>query len=117
MKKKLLTALLSLTLVFALFLTGCVNQGMADKINEKAQSEEGYSYAQLINDYKDPTIDLTATVLGVTSGVVIYVNGCKTADEVEAKYENGETLNAVYVTIALNNVVSAEFTEYSPENE
>lgn len=117
MKKKLLTALLSLTLVFALLLTGCVNQGMADKINEKAKSEEGYTYAQLIQDYKDPTIDLSTTVLGVTNGVIIYVAGCKTAEEVEAKYEKDGKVNAVYVTIALNKVVSAEYTEYSPEKE
>lgn len=107
--KKLLTCIATLTLVFALFLTGCVNQGMADKINKKAESEEGYTYAQLVKDYGEPTIDLSIV------GTVIYVQGCKNADEVEEKYEDGKKLKAVYVTILLNNVVKAEFKEYIPE--
>ena len=113
MKKKLLTAILSLTLIFAILLTGCVNQDMADKINKKAQSEAGYTYAQLLEDYKDPTIDLTIA----KNGLVIYVNGCKNTDEVEEKYNAGKKLNAVYVTIALNKVIKAEFKQYTPDAE
>lgn len=107
--KKLLTCIATLTLVFALFLTGCVNQGMADKINKKADSEEGYTYAQLVKDYGEPTIDFSGF------GLVIYVKGCKDADEVEEKYEDGKELKAVYVSIIMNKVVKAEFKEYAPE--
>lgn len=117
MKKKLLTIAMSLALVVALFLTGCVNQGMADKINEKTAKEDGYTYSQLLKDYKNPTMDATESALGLRSGVVIYVKGCKDQAEVEEKYEAGEQLDAVYVIIALNKVVSAEFTQYAPEKE
>lgn len=117
MKKKLLTAVLSLTLVFALLLTGCVNQGMADKINEKAAKEDGYTYTQLLKDYKNPTIDATESVLGARGGFVVYIKGCKDQAEAKEKYEAGEQLDAVYVIIALNKVVSAEFTQYTPDKE
>lgn len=118
MKKKLLTIAMSLALVVALFLTGCVNQGMADKINEKAKSDEGYTYVQLLEDYKNPTMDATTNVPVVgRSGLVVYVKGCKNSDEAEEKYNAGEQLDAVYVIIALNKVVSAEFTQYAPEKE
>lgn len=115
--KKLLTFVATLTLICALFLTGCVNQGMADKINEKAKSDEGYTYAQLIDDYKTPTIDFTATAFGITTGSVVYVKGCKNADEVKTKSEAGEQLDAVYVTILANVVTGAEFTQYSPDKK
>lgn len=118
MKKKLLTIVMSLALVVALFLTGCVNQGMADKINEKAKSSEGYTYAQLLEDYKNPTINATTDVVILgRSGLVVYVKGCKNSDEVEEKYNAGEQLDAVYVLVANNKVVSAEFKAYAPEKE
>ncbi len=117
MKKKLLTFVASLTLIFALLLTGCVNQDMADKINAKAVSSEGYTYEQLLKDYKNPTIDFTISAFGSTSGTVIYVKGCKTADDVEAKYEKGDKLDAVYVVIVNNKVTSAKYDQYTPEEE
>ncbi len=117
MKKKLLTIITTLTLICALFLTGCVNQGMADKINEKAKSEDGYTYAQLIKDYKNPTIDGTITAFGVTSGFLAYVKGCKNSDEVKEKYDAGEQPDAVYVYILANKVTRAEFTQYSPDKK
>ena len=106
--KKLLTCLVSLTLIFALLLTGCVNQGMADKINKKAESDEGYTYEQLIEDYGTPTVDLV--FLG--TGGVIYVDGCKDAEEVKAKVDEGKKLKAVSVNIVGNKVIKAEFGEY-----
>ena len=115
--KKLLTFVATLTLICALFLTGCVNQGMADKINEKAKSDEGYTYEQLLKDYKNPTIDFTATAFGVTSGSLVYVKGCKDANEVKTKTEAGEQLDAVFVIIVANVVTGAEFTQYSPDKK
>ncbi len=116
MKKKLLTFVASLTLIFAILLTGCVNQDMADKINAKAVSSEGYTYEQLLKDYKNPTIDTVTTVAGVTlGGTVIYVKGCKTAEDVEAKSEKGEKLDAVYVVIIGDKVSKATYKQYAPE--
>ena len=112
MKKKLLTILTTLTLICALFWTGCVNQGMADKINEKAKSEGGYAYSQLLEDYKNPTISAVEPTIG--TGVVIYVKGCKNKAEVDEKYEKGEKLDAVYVYVAFNKITKAEYVEYNP---
>ncbi len=117
MKKKLLTIVASLTLIFALLLTGCgVSQDMADKINKKVEDGE-YTYSQLLKDYKDPTIDLTATVFDSTSGTVIYVKGCKTAEDVEAKLDEGKELDAVYVVIFNNKVTGATYEKYSPDKK
>ena len=118
MKKKLLTTVLSLTLIFALLLTGCVNQGMADKINEKAKSSEGYTYAQLLADYDKPTIDATNSLAELNLpkfGMVVYIKDCKDLNEANAQYEKGKTLNAVYVYIDNGKVTKAEFKRYKPE--
>ena len=118
MKKKLLTIAMSLALVVALFLTGCVNQGMADKINEKAKSSEGYTYAQLLADYDKPTIDATNSLAELNLpkfGMVVYIKDCKDLNEANAQYEKGKTLNAVYVYIDNGKVTKAEFKRYKPE--
>ncbi len=111
--KKLLTFVATLTLICALFLTGCVNQGMADKINEKAKSEDGYTYAQLLEDYKDPTIKAIDPITGI--GMATYVSGCKNNDEAVENYEKGKKLKAVRVYITFNKVTNAEYIEdYTP---
>lgn len=119
MKKKLLTTVLSLTLIFALLLTGCgVSQGMADKINEKAKSADGYTYAQLLADYDKPTIDATNSLAELNLpkfGMVVYIKDCKDLNEANAQYEKGKTLNAVYVYIDNGKVTKAEFKRYKPE--
>ena len=115
--KKLLTFVATLTLVCALFLTGCVNQGMADKINEKAKSDEGYTYEQLLKDYKNPTEDWTKSTAGFSNGLVVYVKGCKSYDEAKEKFDAGEQLDSVYVIIVLDKVISAEFTQFSPDKK
>lgn len=117
MKKKLLTIAMSLALVVALFLTGCVNQGMADKINEKAKSEGGYTYAQLMKDYKNPTEDWTVDTFNYRSGVILYAKGCKSFDEAVEKYKAGEQVDAVYVTLVADKVISAEFTQFTPDKK
>ena len=116
--KKLFTLMLTLCLVSVMFLTGCVNKGMAEKINEKADSDKGYSYTSLIEDYGKPTIGYAdPEKVPFYSGIVIYVNGCDNAEEVSKKVDDGKKLKAVYVTIALNVVVSATFKEYTPEQD
>jgi hypothetical protein len=110
--KKLLTFVATLTLVCALFLTGCVNQGMADKINEKTKAEGGYTYEQLLKDYKNPTISAVAPNVG---GVVLYIDGCKDKKEADQKYKNGEEIQAVYVYVAFNMVTEAKYMSYNPD--
>lgn len=112
--KKLFTLLLSLCLACTLFLTGCVNESMADKINEKAQSEKGYTYHSLLQDYENPTIDTCVSAgLEIYSGTVIYVKGCKDINEVNEKLEQGKELKAIYVVILFNVVKSATYKEYT----
>lgn len=116
--KKLFTLMLTLCLVSVMFLTGCVNEGMADKINKKADSDKGYSYTSLIEDYGTPTIGyVDPEKVPFYTGIVIYVNGCENAEEVAEKVDEGKKLKAVYVSIALNVVVNATFKEYNTEEE
>ena len=100
-------------LIFALLLSGCgVDQKMADKINEKVNAEGGYTSAQLLQDYKNPTLGGLDPITG--SGLYVYVDGCDTKDEADQKYKNGEEINAVYVYVAFNKVTSAKYKKYSP---
>ncbi len=123
MKKKLLTLVTSLTLIFTLFLTGCgVSQKMADDINSKAVRSEGYTYEQLIKDYGEPLLNYVAQGnLGgwelQATGLVGFVKGCKTKEELDAKYEKGETVYTVYVTVAFGKVKKATYEEYSPDKK
>ncbi len=123
MKKKLLTIITSLTLVFALLLTGCgVNKDMADEINAKASSLDGYAYEQLLKDYGTPLInyiakgDLGGWELKAT-GLVGYVKGCKTQEELDKKYKDGKTVYVVYVTVSFGNVKNAVYEKYSPDKK
>ena len=103
--KKLLSLTVILIATMCLFLTGCVNEGMADKINKKADSDQGYTYQQLISDYNSPTIDVNL----LAGRTVIYVANCKAQNALEEKLDNKEEVKGVIVIVALDRVISAEY--------
>ena len=117
MKKTFLGMLLALVLTLVMAFAGCgIGQGDADKINQAAENKEYVTVSELKDDYGTPTADLTVTVLGSTNGVLIWVNGCETLEDAQAKFDAGETVEGLYVVIVNNNATNAEYKELSEED-
>ncbi len=119
---KKFTKILALTLVAILclaFFAGCgVNEITAERINKAAEEEKHLTYEDLVKSYGAPTVDLTISFgSGSQTGVCIWVNGCKTQEDLEAKHEAGKTLEALYVTFAGGKAVGAEYKEYTGEEK
>ncbi len=109
MKKKIFALAISLTLILAIFLSGCINQNMADEINEKAKNS-GYTYTQLIDDYGTPTIDRTAgKELGIIIGYVVYVKNCDNYNEYSKETKKGKKFSAVKVDVLNGKIEKATY--------
>ena len=102
---------LSLILMLSLLtLASCGLESYANKINKKADKDEHYTYAEVVKKLdKDEIIDLTASVAGVHSGIIIKIKGVTTIEELEAKIEAGEKVEGIRVVITANKAVSAEY--------
>ncbi len=96
-------AVLALTLT----LTGCGFASKAQKLDEDFKAGEKYSLADIKDKMGDPTYDLT--VAG--NGVVVWVDGCDTKEEVEKLWDEGKGADALVVTVVFNNVTSVDFIE------
>jgi len=110
-----ITAVVMLVVLSVMMLASCgVSQSTADKINKATSDGESMSVA----DAKklcggEPTIDLSA--LG--TGLLVYVNGCKNLEDVNAKIEAGKTPKALYVTIAAGKAIAAVFQDYDADKK
>ena len=94
----------ALLMVFSL--AGCgVNQKAADKINEAAEVKEYITIAELVEDYGDPTWKLDLMLVGL----YVWANDCETPEDIEAKWNAGEPVGALLVSVVGNNAVSATY--------
>ncbi|MCQ2771946.1 MAG: hypothetical protein MJ238_01545 [Bacilli bacterium] len=97
----------------AFMLAGCgISEGYADKVNKAAKSEsekDDYSYDKCIKDLGDPTID--GYVALVKSGVCIWVSGCKNAEEVSKKQEDGKKLKSLTITFVGGKATAAVYSD------
>ena len=65
----------------------------------------------------DATIDFTAEALGLKSGAIVWVKDCKTYDDVKAKWEAEEPVEALVVTLLANNVVTVTYFDNYTEKD
>lgn len=108
MKKTLKTIILSLILAVALAFTGCgVSQSTADKINEAAKNGEPLSVEEVKDMVGDPLFD--GLVLG--TGVIIYVAGCDSWEEVEENVKAEKPMKALIVTCAVGKATGAVYND------
>ena len=109
MKKTLRTMLLALVLAVCLAFTGCgISQSAADKINEAMKNGEPMTVAEVKKKYgEEPTYE----ALTAGSGVIVYVDGCDTWEEVEEKLKNGDNMKAMIVTCLLGNATGAVYND------
>ena len=104
-----IVALIALTLT----LTGCGFASKAKKLAEDFEAGEKFSLADIKDKMGDPTSE--ALVLG--SGAVIWIDGCKTMEEAQEKWDKGEKMDALVVVVAANNVISVSFIEKASEDD
>ena len=109
--KNLLVLVVALVLMVSL--TGCGFASKAEKLAKQWEEGEEFSLADIKDKMGDQTADLTA----VGTGVVVWVEGCKTWEEATAKWEAGETMPALVVGVALNKVVSVKFIAEATEKD
>lgn len=119
MKKIISMVLVCVLLVGSMLaLVSCSNisESYAEKINKAAEAKEYITYSQVKEDLGEDIVDLTATILGSTNGVIIAVKGCANLDELEDKLDNGEKVEGIVVTILNSNATKAVYKEISEED-
>ena len=86
--------------VVAFSAASCSNatQKYADKINEQAKKKLGKE-----------CIDITIAIGDSRNGVLVAVKGCKSTEEIQAKIENGEDTEGIYITVLNSNCISAAY--------
>lgn len=109
--KNLLVLVVALVLMVSL--TGCGFASKAEKVEQQWKDGETLSLA----DIKDTMGDPTSEALVVGTGVVVWVEGCKTWEEAKAKWDKGEKMAALVVTVALNNVAGVKFVPEASESD
>lgn len=108
--KKILGFFAALVMVFSLASCG-VSQGLADKINTAAENGEHMTYEQVSKKLGDPTIEVGGGSANTYTGVLTWVSGCDTLEEIEAKWEDGKKVKAIVVTFTLGKAVGAIYHE------
>lgn len=109
--KNLLVLVVALVLMVSL--TGCGFASKAEKVESQWKDGETLSLA----DIKDTMGDPTSEALVVGTGVVIWIEGCKTMEEAKAKWDEGKTMPALVVTVALNNIATVKFIPEASESD
>lgn len=112
MKKTVKVVALMLVVVLSLaLLASCgVSEKTAEKINQAAKDGK----AMTPDEVKklcggDPTFGVDVLV----AGEMIWVSGCKNADDVQKKLDDGKSLKALYVTFVLGKATSAVYKDYT----
>lgn len=114
MKKGLKGLLTGLCLAFALALTGCgVSAKDAEKINDAFKANEAWTIEEVHDKFGTPTVDVT--IIG--SGFELYVNGCKTLEDVQARWDAGKKVEALVVTYLAGKAVAAAYDEDYTKDE
>ena len=93
-----------------------ISQGYADKVNDAAADKNYIQYVDAKKALGGDCVDLTATVLGSTNGVLIAVKGCKTKEDLEKKLEDGKTIEGIIITVLNNNCMSAAYRKITAED-
>lgn len=107
--------LLVVALMLTLTLTGCGFASKAQKIEENFKDGEEMSLKDIKDKMGDPTIDLTADIIG--SGVVAWVEGCDDLEEAQKKWDDGKTMDALVVTVVANKVIAVKFIAKASEKD
>ncbi len=115
MKKtiRMLSMVLALVLLCSAF-TACSNisEDYASKVNKAAESDEHYTYTQVLEDLGEEAVDLTL----VKTGVIIAVKDCKSIDDIKARLDEGQAVQGIIVTLVGGKAISAKYREISEQD-
>jgi hypothetical protein len=109
--KNLLVLVVALVLMVSL--TGCGFASKAEKVESQWKDGEKLSLADIKDTMGDPTYELDLAI----GKAVVWIEGCKTMEEAKAKWDEGKTMPALVVTVALNNVVTVKFIPEASESD
>jgi hypothetical protein len=94
-------------MVFVLASCSNVSESYAKKVNEAADKGEHFTYAEVLEDLGDEAIDLLGNKY---ANIIIAVKGCKTVEELKAKFEEAEgDVEGIIITIAADKATKAEY--------
>lgn len=99
--------------VLMLSLTGCGFASKAEKVEKQWEEGEALSLADIKDTMGDPTYELDVVV----GKAVVWIEGCKTMDEAKAKWDEGEKMGALVVTVVLNNVAGVKYIPEASESD
>ena len=107
MKRFLKTSVLAVLIAVMLAFAGCggVSQKSADAINDAANNGEPMTVAEVKEKFGDPTKE----ALAAGTGYIVYINGCKTWEDFEAKVEADEKIAAMVVVCVLGKATGAVY--------
>lgn len=105
-----ITALMLVIVMSIALLASCgVSEKTAEKVNQAVKDGEPMTVDKLKKTCGgEPTADLRVG----STGFMVWVQGCKNMDEVQAKRDAGKTLKALYVMVVGGKATSATFQDY-----
>ncbi len=95
-------------------LAGCSNisESYADKVNKAAESDEHYTYTQVLEDLGEDAIDITV----LKTGVIIAVKGCQSKEDLQKQLDEGKTVKGIVVTMLGGKAMSATYKEITEDD-
>ncbi len=103
----------SILSAFAFTTASCSNatQSYADKINNEAKDDDNkyITYEQAKKKLGKECIDITVAIGDSRNGVLVAVKGCKSKEEIQAKIDNGDTVEGIYIVVLNSNCTNASY--------
>lgn len=118
--KKFTKVCLLFVVLFGMFLcVGCskVSQKTVDEINEAAKAKNPMTWTEVYEKLGPDYLGLSVGDSTKVTGVVWWYDGCKTQEEVNAKLDEGKSVNYVKVTFLLGEATGAEFGTATSKTE
>lgn len=110
-----ITALMLVVIMSVALLASCgISEKTAEKVNQSIKDGNPMTVDELKKTCGgDATID--ARVMG--TGFMIWVQGCKNADDVQKKLDDGKTPKALYVMVVGGKATTAVFQDYDKDKK
>ncbi len=112
-----IAALMLVVIMSVALLASCgISEKTAEKVNKAAKDGEPMSVADLEKLCGgEATFDLRGQL--TASGFMVWVSGCKDAEAVQKKLDEGKTPKALYVMVVGGKATTAVFQDYDKDKK